>query len=84
MRPNKPAKFDPKHPETARDAMDDIKDLSGDPKPVQNEIRYANANRDRALGEADRTGRHFDEEIENAIENAPDEGSAASEDHEAD
>lgn len=77
MRPNKPGKLDRKHPETARDTMDHIKDMSGDAKPMQNEIRYNNANRDRALGEADRTGRHFDE-------NAPDEGSAASEDHEAD
>ena len=71
---------DRKHPEVARDAMEDIKDMSGDPKPVQNEIRYVNANRDRALGEADRTGRHYDEEGTDA----PDEGSAASEDHEAD
>ena len=77
MRSNKPGKLNRKHPESARDAMEDIKDLSGDPKPVQNDIRYANANRDRALGEADRTGRHFDA-------NAPDEGSAASEAHEAD
>lgn len=77
MRPNKPSKSDRKHPESARDAMEDIKDLSGEAKPVQNEIRYANANRDRVLGEADRTGRHFDEK-------APDEGPAASEGHEAD
>jgi hypothetical protein len=80
MRPNKPGKFDPKHPEAARDVMDDIKDISGDQRPVQNDIRYANANRDRALGEADRTGRHFDEQTGEL----PDEGSAASEDHEAD
>lgn len=80
MRANKPSKLDRKHPEAARDAMDDIKDISGNAKSVQNEIRYANANRDRALGEADRTGRHFDEETANA----PDEGSAASKDHEAD
>jgi hypothetical protein len=42
--------------------------------------RYVGANRDLALGENDRTGRHFDEE--SGI--APDEGSAASKDHEAD
>ena len=80
MRPNKPGKLDRKHPATARDAMDDIKAIAGDPRAVQNEIRYSNANRDRALGEADRTGRHFDEETEGA----PDEGSAASKEHEAD
>jgi hypothetical protein len=77
MRPTKPSKVDRKHPEAARDTMEDIKELSGDPKAVQNEIRYSNANRDRALGEVDRTGRHYDED-------APDEGSAASEEHEAD
>ena len=77
MRPTKPSKLDRKHPDAARDTMEHIKDISGDAKPVQNEIRYSNANRDRALGEADRTGRHYDE-------TAPDEGSAASEDHEAD
>ena len=80
MRPNKPTKLNKKHPAAARDAMEDIRDLSGDPRPVQNDIRYVGANRDRALGENDRTGRHFDEENEAA----PDEGSAASEDHEAD
>ena len=82
MRANrpKPDKLDRKHPDVARNAMDDIKDLSGDPKPMQNEIRYVNANRDRALGEADRTGRHYDEEERSA----PDEGSAASQEHEAD
>lgn len=85
MRPNKPGKLDKKHPEAARDAMDDIKDIAGDPHPVQNEIRYTRANRDRALGEADRTGRHFDEtspDVESAA--SPDVGSAASKDHEAD
>jgi hypothetical protein len=71
MRPNKPSKLDRRHPEAARDAMDDIK---------QNAGRYAHANRDRALGEADRTGRHFDEDAAQA----PDEGSAASTEHEAD
>ena len=78
MRPHKPGKFDKKHPATARDTMDDIKDMSGDPHPVRNEIHYSGANRDRALGENDRTGRHFDGQPE------PDEGPAASGDHEAD
>ena len=70
MRP-KPGKLDRKHPETARDTMEDIKDLSGDPRPLSNDIRYANQNRDRALGEADRTGRHFDEEVEAESEREP-------------
>lgn len=77
MRRNKPSKLDRKHPEAARDTMEHIKDISGDTKPMQNDIRYSNANRDRALGEADRTGRHYDE-------NAPDTGSATSREHEAD
>jgi hypothetical protein len=80
MRSTRPDKIDKKHPDVARDAMDDIKDRSGDPQPVQNDIRYVNANRDRALGEADRTGRLYDEEPAGK----QDEGSAASEDHEAD
>ena len=56
----KPSKLDKKHPATARDAMEDIKDLAGDVRPVRNDIKYVGANRDRALGEADRTGRHYD------------------------
>ena len=80
MRPHKPSKLDKRHPEAARDAAEDIRDLSGDPRPVQNDIRYVGVNRDRALGENDRTGRHFDEESEEAS----DKGQAASEDHEAD
>ena len=61
MRPHTPSRLDKKHPHVARDAMEDIKNLASDPNPVRNEIRYVGANRDRALGEADRTGRHYDE-----------------------
>ena len=64
MRP-KPDKMNKKHPDVARDTLDDIKELGSSGV-------YREANRDRALGEADRTGRHFDEATE------------ASEDHEAD
>jgi hypothetical protein len=78
MKSAKPGKLDKKHPATARDTMDDIKDMSGDPHPVRNEIHYSGANRDRALGENDRTGRHFDGKPE------PDEAADASKDHEAD
>ena len=80
MRPNTPSRLDKKHPQVARDAMDDIKDLASDPNPVRNEIRYVGANRDRALGEADRTGRHYDE----TVVEPEDESSEASKDHEAD
>jgi len=78
MRPNRPGKMDKKHPEGARDAMEDIKELAAEPKSVQNDIRYMNANRDRALGEADRTGRHYDEDTGRV-----DEDSEASKDPEA-
>ncbi len=80
MKPNKPAKLDRKHPEIARDAMEDIKELTGQPHPVRNEVLYVGANRDRALGEADRSCRNFHEDVE-AL---PDDGSEASTEHEAD
>ena len=47
-----------------RDAMEDIRNMSGDPDELRNNIRYMEPNRDRALGEADRTGRHFDEDLD--------------------
>ncbi|RPI52806.1 MAG: hypothetical protein EHM55_15595 [Acidobacteria bacterium] len=80
MNPSKPRKLEKKHPAVARDAMEDIKELTANPGPVRNDVQYLGANRDRALGEADRTGRHYDEETASA----PDEGSVASKDHEAD
>jgi hypothetical protein len=83
MRP-KPDKVDRKHPDATRDAMEEIKDISGDPRPLQNDIRYMDPNRDRFLGEADRTGRHFDEVVETEREMEEDEGTKVSEDHEAD
>jgi hypothetical protein len=80
MRP-KPGKLERKHPRTTREAMEDMKDGGDDSKPIRNHVRYMEPNRDRALGEADRTGRHYDED---AGEHAEDEGAEASEDHEAD
>ncbi len=82
MRPRL-SKLDRKHPEAARDAMEDIKDFAGDPRPVRNEIKYVSANRERALGASDRTGRHYDHDGETASE-TQDEGTEASPDHEAD
>jgi hypothetical protein len=82
MRPRL-SKLDRKHPEAARDAMEDIKDFAGDPRPVRNEIKYVRANRDRALGESDRTGRHYDHDGK-AARQAEDEGIEAPADHEAD
>jgi hypothetical protein len=82
MRP-KLGKLDGKHPEAARDAMEDIKDLAGDPRPVRNDIKYVGANRDRALGESDRTGRRFDHDGKTPAETG-DEATEASADHEAD
>ena len=82
MRPRL-SKLDRKHPEAARDAMEDIKDFAGDPRPVRNEIKYVGANRDRALGESDRTGRHYDHDGKTASETQDDEMEASA-DHEAD
>ena len=82
MRP-KLGKLDGKHPEAARDAMDDIKDLAGDPRPVRNEIKYVGANRDRALGESDRTGRRYDHDGD-AANHTQDDEIEASADHEED
>ena len=80
MRPRS-ANVDRKHhPEAARDAMDEIKGMDGDPRAVHHDIRYMEPNRDRALGEADRTGRHFDEDISDR----EDGGTSASEEHEPD
>ena len=47
------------------------------PTRYSNDIKYVGANRDRALGEADRTGRHYDEKAAETV----DEGSK---EHEAD
>jgi hypothetical protein len=69
MRPHRPSKLDKKSPTAVREAIEDIRD-----------VRYVGVNRDVSLGENDRTGRHFDEESGSG----PDEGSAASENHEAD
>jgi hypothetical protein len=54
----------PRHANMQRDSMDDIREAQASPK--SGEIRYREPNRDRVLGEADRTGRHFDEEFEQA------------------
>ena len=76
MRP-KPGKLDRKHPRTTREAMEDMKDSGGDQsKPIRNHVRYMEPNRDRALGAADRTGRHYDE---SAVVHAEDEETEASE-----
>jgi hypothetical protein len=68
----------PKHADVQRDSMDDIREMQSTPEANNgSEMRYRDVNRDRALGEADRTGRHFDGEPQN-------EATEASKDHEAD
>jgi hypothetical protein len=58
MQRSKPQTSDLKrHPAVARDTLEDIKE-------VGSSAGYREANRDRVLGENDRTGRHFDEEAE--------------------
>ena len=52
------SKLDKKHPEAARDTMDDIKDI-GDPRPCRTN-QYACESRPRARRSRP-DGRHFDE-----------------------
>jgi hypothetical protein len=73
MRP-KPGKLDKKHAQAIRGTMEDIKDMSGAPKTIRNDIRYMEPNRDRAPGEADRTGRHYDENVPAEAEDEETEG----------
>lgn len=75
MRRPKPENLDkPKNAVIQREAMEDIKDAQSSSDSAA--IRYRDPNRDRTLGEADRTGRHFDEEAVDPLAEAP-------EDHEA-
>ena len=84
MKP-KPGKLDKKHPDVARDAQEDIKEIAGNRQPIRNDIKYMEPNRDRARGENDRTGRHFNEEThEKDSQKGQDEGTDAPEENEAD
>ena len=61
MQRSKPENLDrPRHADIQRDSMEDIREIQS--TPSSGDVRYRGPNRDRALGEADRTGRHFDEE----------------------
>jgi hypothetical protein len=53
-----------RHSDSQRDAMEDIKELESAPRSAHNDIKYVDPNRERAVGDADRTGRHFDEVVE--------------------
>ena len=53
-----------RHSAIQRDAMEDIKEIESGPQATHNDIKYVDPNRDHALGDADRTGRHFDEVVE--------------------
>ncbi len=64
MKKSKPTANDAKrHSTVQRDAMEEVLGLDQEtsPEPPHTEIKYVAPNRDRALGDADRTGRHFDE-----------------------
>ena len=82
MQKTKPENPDrPRYVDIYRDSMEDIREIQS--SPGSGEIRYRVPNRDRTLGEADRTGRHFDEETsEETSEEA--EATEASDEHEAD
>jgi hypothetical protein len=63
MKKSKPPAHDIKrHADVQRDAMEEINDRDASPEGPHNEIKYVDPNRDRAVGDADRTGRHFDED----------------------
>ena len=65
MRKPKPAAHDTKrYPGVQSDVLEDIQELESTPQPTHNDIKYLDPNRDRAVGDADRTGRHFDESVE--------------------
>ena len=68
MRRSTDNKLIKKHSGPTRDAIQDVREMEG--------VKYMEPNRDRALGESDRTGRHFDANT--------DEGVEASKDNEAD
>jgi len=61
---SKPTNSIKKHPAVQRDAIDDIRERETSPAPPHNDTSYENPNRDRAVGHADRTGRHFDDFVE--------------------
>ena len=64
MKKSKPASHDMKrHSGVQRDAMDDIRDRDTSPDSARNDVKYVDPNRDRSVGDADRTGRHFDDEV---------------------
>ena len=81
MQKTKPENLDrPRHADIQRDSMEDIREFESSSNAGNaGDVRYRDPKRDRALGEADRTGRHFDEETDEESE-----ATEASEEHEAD
>ena len=55
-----------KHAQVQRDALEDIREAGPSANAEYSRAVYSNPNRDRAVGSADRTGRHFDEERDKA------------------
>jgi len=69
MRKSKPLNRDiKKHPAVQRDAMNDMRE-AGPAHLEYNGTTYSQPNRDRAVGSADRSGRHFDAETESGDSN---------------
>ena len=67
MKKSKPPAHDMRrHSGAQRDAMEEVLDRETSPEAPRNEIKYVDPNRDRAAGDADRTGRNFDERQENS------------------
>jgi hypothetical protein len=65
MRKSKPTNRNlKKHASVQRDAIEDIRNATPPAQAENGATVYSDPNRDRALGTADRTGRHFDAEPE--------------------
>jgi hypothetical protein len=62
MKKSRPPVHDMKrHSSVQRDDMEEVLERQTSPEAPRHEIKYVDPNRDRAIGDADRTGRHFDE-----------------------
>jgi hypothetical protein len=69
MKKSRPTAHDMKrHTGVQRDAMEEVLERETSPEGPHHEIKYVDTNRDRAVGDADRTGRHFDELHEDSLQ----------------
>ena len=67
MRRSTNSKLVKKHSDPPRDAMEEMREIDATGS-ANSTVKYMEPNRDRTLGESDRTGRHFDEQVEESEE----------------